>query len=196
MLKATLITAVSAMLFSVSGYVKNATPRNKSQHTKTSFQSLATPTRANNIADSALLKVGDKCPEFVFRDTSGYDGRNVKLSDLKGKYVLIDVWASWCAPCRAQYPYIVSLEAKMKNKAITFVSISIDSHVWRWKGPNLTQMGGIQWMVRDEVFEKAFGINAIPRFILLDKDGNVLNLKMPLPSHPELEQELNKLNGI
>nr|WP_184547810.1 TlpA disulfide reductase family protein [Mucilaginibacter sp. FT3.2]MBB6232745.1 thiol-disulfide isomerase/thioredoxin [Mucilaginibacter sp. FT3.2] len=194
MLKAIIITAVSTMLF--SGYVKNATPQNRNEPVKTSLQSAATPTGFNAVPDSTLLKAGDKCPDFVFRDTSGYDGRNVKLSDLKGKYVLIDVWASWCAPCRAQYPYLVSLEEKMKNKQITFVSISIDTRVFRWKTPMLDKMGGIQWMVRDETFERAFGINAIPRFILLDKTGSILNLKMPLPSHPELEQELNKLQGI
>ncbi|EHQ25231.1 TlpA family protein disulfide reductase [Mucilaginibacter paludis] len=194
MLKATIITAVSisAMLF--SGYIKNAPVRDKNEHLTTSYSLRANKGILN--ADTTLLKVGDKCPDFIFRDTTGYDGRNVKLSAFKGKYVLIDVWASWCAPCRAQYPHLVTLEEKMKNKAITFVSISIDTRIFRWKGPVLSKMGGIQWMVRDETFEKAFGINMIPRFILLDKKGNVLSLKMPLPSHPELEQELNKLKGI
>lgn len=195
MLKATTITAVaiSAMLF--SGYNRNANLGDRNKHFVNSSQSLATLTAFNAVADSNLVKVGDQCPDFVFRDTSGYDGHDVKLTSFKGKYVLIDVWASWCAPCRAQYPYLVTLEEKMKNKEITFVSISIDTRVFRWKGP-VSQMVGIQWMVRNEAFEKAFGINAIPRFILLDKKGNILNLKMPLPSHPELEEELNKLKGI
>jgi thiol-disulfide isomerase/thioredoxin len=194
MLKATIITAVSLSAALFSGYIKN-TPARKENEPSTISRHLG-PDKRILETDTTLLKAGDKCPDFIFRDTSGYEGNNVKLSDLKGKYVLIDVWASWCAPCRAQYPYLVSLEEKMKNKAITFVGISIDTRVFRWKGPVLKAMGGIQWMVKDAAFEKAFGINMIPRYILLDKKGNVLSLKMPLPSHPELEQELNKLEGI
>lgn len=144
-------------------------------------------------ADTTLLKVGDKCPEFIFRDTTGHNGNNVKLSSLKGKYVLIDVWASWCYPCRIQYPSLLALEEKMKGKAIAFVKISIDTHEWRWKG---LHKDGIQWMVRDTVFERAMGINTIPRYILLDKNGLIVDLNLPAPTHPELEEKLNKLKGI
>ncbi|WP_442591289.1 TlpA family protein disulfide reductase [Pedobacter sp. AW31-3R] len=180
MIKTIAITALSLSALLFSGYTKNSPSLN---HHKA-------------LADTTLLKVGDKCPDIVFRDTTGHEGLDVKLSSLKGKYVLIDVWASWCYPCRVQRPHLLALEEKMKNKAITFVGISVDTQEWRWRGPMLKEMGGIQWMVRDKVFEKAFGINTIPRFILLDKKGNVLSLNMPMPSHPELEQELNKLKGI
>lgn len=174
------VISFSALLFSV--YTENNISMNSIQPSAS--------------IDTVRLKAGDKCPEIVFRDTAGYDGNNVKLSDLKGKYVLIDVWASWCAPCRVQYPHFAALTKKMKDRKITFLSISIDTHVWRWKGPALNQMGGIQWKVKDETFEKVFGINTIPRYILLDKEGTVLNLNMTMPSHPELEQELMKLKGI
>ncbi|MCX2495280.1 TlpA family protein disulfide reductase [Pedobacter sp. PF22-3] len=150
----------------------------------------------NVVTDTIRLKVGDKCPDIIFQDTTGDQGNNVKLSELKGKYVLIDVWASWCAPCRSEYPHFSLLAKKMKDKEITFLSISLDTQVWRWKGPVLNQMGGLQWKVRDETFEKAFGINTIPRYILLDKNGIILSLNMTKPSKPELEQELIKLKGI
>jgi len=151
---------------------------------------------SNVVTDTIRLKVGDKCPDIIFQDTTGDQGNNVKLSELKGKYVLIDVWASWCAPCRSEYPHFSLLAKKMKDKEITFLSISLDTQVWRWKGPVLNQMGGLQWKVRDETFEKAFGINTIPRYILLDKNGIILSLNMTKPSKPELEQELIKLKGI
>ncbi|WP_083505219.1 TlpA family protein disulfide reductase [Pedobacter ginsenosidimutans] len=146
--------------------------------------------------DTTILKIGDKVPDIIFRDTCGFKGNDRKLSELKGKYVLIDVWASWCYPCRVQQPYLVALEKKMKNKAITFLSISIDTQLWKWKGPLLNKLAGLQWMVRDKSFEKAFAINTIPRFILLDKTGRVLSLNATMPSHSELEQELNSLKGI
>ena len=151
---------------------------------------------SNVVTDIIRLKIGDKCPDIIFQDTTGAQGNNVKLSQLKGKYVLIDVWASWCAPCRSEYPHFASLAKKMKDKKITFISISLDTQVWRWKGPVLNQMGGLQWKVRDETFEKAFGINTIPRYILLDKNGVILSLNMTKPSKPELEQELINLKGI
>jgi thiol-disulfide isomerase/thioredoxin len=189
MLKTTIIIAVSISATMFSGYVNGTKPTGKKEL-------LAISSKPTTFADTTLLKVGDKCPDIVFRDTTGYNGLDVKLSNFKGKYVLIDVWASWCSPCRAQYPHLVLLEEKMKSKAITFVSISVDSQVWRWKGPMLTKMGGIQWLIKDKVFEKAFGINTIPRYILLDKRGNILSLNMPSPLHPELEEQLNKLKGI
>lgn len=182
MLKTAIITVMSFSALLFSAYTENSSSLERKQPSIT--------------IDTIKLKVGDKCPDLVFRDTVGYEGNDVKLSNFKGKYVLIDVWASWCAPCRAQYPHFKALAAKMENKAITFVSISVDNQVWRWKGPILKQMGGIQWKVKDGTFEKVFGINTIPRYILLDKKGRVLSLSMTMPSHPELEQELYKLKGI
>ncbi|RKR81797.1 thiol-disulfide isomerase/thioredoxin [Mucilaginibacter gracilis] len=193
MVKTIAITTLSFSALLFNGYTNHIPSQGKNAHLQNLQHSSG---NVKTATDTLGLKAGDKCPDIVFRDTTGYNGHDVKLSSFKGKYVLIDVWASWCAPCRAQYPHLVLLENKMKNKEIVFVSISIDTRVFRWKGPALQSMGGIQWMVKDEGFEKAFGITTIPRFILLDKKGNVLNPKMPLPSHPELEQELNKLKGI
>jgi thiol-disulfide isomerase/thioredoxin len=190
MTKITIIMiSLSALL--LSGYIKK-TP---SLHLSV-YSGSANPSAVKAVADTTKLKVGDKCPDIIFRDTTGYEGKDVKLSQFKGKYVLIDVWASWCAPCRVQYPHFVALSKKMKDKAITFLSISIDNQVWRWKGIALNQMGGIQWKIRNETFEKAFGINTIPRYILIDKKGVILSLNMTMPSHAELEQELLKLKGI
>lgn len=157
------------------------------------LSSISSSANRGTYADTSVLKVGDQCPEFIFRDTTGHTGNDMKLSSLKGKYVLIDVWASWCYPCRVQYPDLLALEEKMKGKAITFVKISIDTQEWRWKG---LHKEGIQWMVRDNAFERAMGINTIPRYILLDKKGFIVDLNLPAPTKPELEEKLNKLKGI
>lgn len=148
-----------------------------------------------NRRDSSLLKVGDKCPDdLVFRDTSGKD---VRLTDLKGKYVFIDVWASWCAPCRAQQPYLAALEEKMKGKAITFVGISTDTYDFRWKGAMQgAKMKGHQWILKDLVFNYRFDVRGIPRYILLDKQSRIVDLRLVKPQDPQLEVQLNKLKGI
>lgn len=177
-IKIVAITICSALL--LSGYAIKAKAQNINKLT----------------ADTTLLKVGDSVPDIVFRDTTGHIGNGKKLSNLRGKYVVIDVWATWCYPCRAQQPHLVDLERKLKDKNITFVGISIDTQSWKWKGPYLAKLAGLQWMVKDKTFEKAFGITTVPRFILLDKMGKVLNLNLPMPSHPELAQQLNQLDGI
>ena len=123
------------------------------------------------VRDTAELKVGDRVPNFVFRDTAN---REVSLKQFRGKYVVIDVWASWCYPCRKEYPYLQELEEKMEGKNIVFVGISCDHVEWRWTGA-LGMMKGIQWWIAgDESFLKAFRADRIPRFILLDRKGRVL----------------------
>ena len=144
-------------------------------------------------ADTTALKKGDKCPEFVFKDAQGKDHR---LSELKGKYVFIDVWASWCYPCRKEYPYLQELEEKMEGKNIVFVGISCDHVEWRWTGA-LGIMKGIQWWIAgDESFLKAFRADRIPRFILLDRKGRVLELEMTRPSNAKTLDRLLKLKGL
>lgn len=188
------MTSFWAVVTVMTVFSKMVSPSKYGEATPQAFPLIES--RNSITMDTLQLKVGDKCPDIVFRDTTGYDGNDVKLSQLKGKYVLIDVWASWCAPCRTEYPHFALLAKNMKDKNITFLSISLDTQVWRWKGPSLNQMGGIQWKVKDDTFEKAFGINTIPRYILLDKNSIILSLNMTKPSNPELKQELIKLKGI
>lgn len=146
------------------------------------------------MKDTTKLKSGQKCPDFVFRDSAGKD---VALSQFKGKYVYIDVWASWCYPCRKEYPIFKQLRERMKGKNIEFVGISLDTQAFRWKGALQNyQMNGQQWIVRDTVFMTAFDIPTIPRYILLDQEGKILNSNMSRPSKPETENILYKLKNI
>jgi len=69
------------------------------------------------------LKKGEKSPLFKYKDINGYD---VALKDLKGKNVYIDIWATWCGPCKKEIPHLKEMEAKMHDQNIEFVSISID----------------------------------------------------------------------
>ncbi|WP_065219276.1 MULTISPECIES: TlpA family protein disulfide reductase [Butyricimonas] len=147
------------------------------------------------LRDTAELKAGDRVPEFVFRDTAN---REVTLKQFKGKYVVIDVWASWCYPCKQEYPTLKGLAEKYKDKKIEFVSLSCDTEVQRWRNELAWgKMSGYQWWIGgDESSMIAFRVGAIPRLILLDKKGRVLNLKLPKPSHPEFEKILEGLKGI
>ena len=130
---------------------------------------------------------------------ANYAGGTTKLEDLRGKYVYIDVWATWCGPCRAELPSLKKIEEKYKGKNIQFVSISVDvdKDLEKWKTfVKDKQLGGIQlfadknWM---SDFIKAFQINSIPRFILIDPNGKVVNADANRPSNSKLEEQLDAL---
>ncbi|WP_395053452.1 TlpA family protein disulfide reductase [Flavobacterium sp.] len=126
-------------------------------------------------------------------------GGKTKLEDLRGKYVYIDVWATWCGPCRAEIPFLKKVEAKYEGKKIEFVSISVDEdkdHAKWVKFVTEKQLGGIQlfadknWL---SDFIKSYGINSIPRFILLDPEGKVVSADADRPSDAKLVAQLDKL---
>lgn len=141
------------------------------------------------------LKVGDRSPEFKALDING---REVKVTDLKGKYVYIDVWATWCEPCKMEIPYLKELERKFQGKKIVFVSISSEKNRGKWSNMvKNEEMTGLQLSTGgDRSFMEAFRIDGIPRFILLDKKGRILNLYMTRPSNPKTEKTLRGLKGI
>ncbi|MWB95907.1 redoxin domain-containing protein [Flavobacterium sp. GA093] len=139
---------------------------------------------------------GKPSPEF---DYENYKGGKTKLADLKGKYVYIDLWATWCGPCRAEIPFLQKAEQKYHGKNIEFVSISIDKlkdhEKWK-KFVADKNLGGVQ-LFADKDWESEFvvkyGVTGIPRFILIDPNGNVVSADAPRPSSPELEAKLDTL---
>ena len=142
----------------------------------------------------------------AFTDYVAYKGGKKSLDSFKGKFVYIDVWATWCGPCIQQIPYLKELEEAYQNKNIEFVSISTDESrrnggSWeaaekKWRDfVKARQMGGIQlWSGKDFSFQKAYKINGIPRFILVDPNGNIVDANAPRPSNKKLITILNDLN--
>ena len=139
---------------------------------------------------------GSVAPTFNYENVAG---NKTKLQDLRGKYVYIDVWATWCGPCRGEIPSLARIEEKYKGKNIAFVSISVDEDKdhdkWK-KFVTDKQLGDIQLFADknwNSEFITSFGINSIPRFILIDPKGIVLNADAPRPSEPQLQEKLDSL---
>lgn len=132
-------------------------------------------------------------------DYENHAGGKTTLESLKGKYVYIDVWATWCGPCRAEIPSLKIIEEKYHGKNIEFVSISVDTDKDHEKWKNFVtdkQLGGKQLFADknwNSDFIKAFGINSIPRFLIIDPSGKVLDADALRPSNPELVKKLDKL---
>jgi len=150
--------------------------------------------------------MGEGKPSPKFENYVDYKGGKKSLDSFKGKYVYIDVWATWCGPCIAQFPYLKELKTIYKNKNIVFIGISTDEDSrnggsWeaaekKWRDfVKEKDLGDVQlWSGRDFSFQQAYEINAIPRFILIDPDGNILDANAPRPSDPNLKKLLDSFN--
>jgi len=137
-------------------------------------------------------------PKFI--DYENFEGGTTSLDDFKGKYVYIDIWATWCGPCLGQIPYLKKVEKKYHNKNIEFLSISIDQEKnydkWRSMVKD-RELGGVQLLADNNFnsqFIKDYAITGIPRFILLDPQGKIIDANAPRPSNEKLIQLFNKLN--
>lgn len=139
---------------------------------------------------------GTNSPTFNYEN---HKGGNTKLEDFKGKYVYIDMWATWCGPCRAEIPHLKNLEKEMHGKNIEFVSISIDpakdKEKWK-KFVTEKELGGVQLMADKDwnsQFVLDYAIQGIPRFILIDPNGKIVNADAPRPSSKEIKELLKGL---
>ncbi len=141
---------------------------------------------------------GKPSPKFI--DYENNAGGTMSLDDLKGQYVYIDVWATWCGPCKAEIPFLKKVEEQYHSKNITFVSISVDRTKDHDKWKQLIKdenLGGIQ-LLADKDFESQFVqdylIKGIPRFILIDTNGLIINSNAPRPSSQNLIELFNEYN--
>lgn len=144
------------------------------------------------------LTPGNASPTF---DYENYKGGKTALADLKGKYVYIDVWATWCGPCIGEIPSLKKVEHDFEGKNVEFVSISIDTPdaYQKWRDMIADkELGGTQLMSDNNwksEFIKGYAIDGIPRFILLDPEGNIVSSDAKRPSNPGLTEQLEELTS-
>jgi len=149
-----------------------------------------------NSKQQLLVLNGKESPKF--KGYENFSGGSVSLDDLKGRYVYIDLWATWCAPCRAEIPFLKEVESLYHDKNIVFVSISTDRQKdyekWR-KMVTEGKLSGIQlWAREDKTFTDAYMVAGIPRFILIDPKGYVISPDAPRPSEKKLIDLLDSLH--
>lgn len=146
--------------------------------------------------NAKAVEVGKPSPKF---DYENQKGGKTSLESLKGKYVYIDIWATWCGPCIKEIPSLQKVEAQYKGKNIAFVSMSVDTEKDHDKWRTFVaekKLGGIQLLADKEfnsAFIQAYGIMAIPRFILIDPNGTIVNSQAPRPSETALIDLFNEL---
>jgi len=171
-------------------------PKRESVYQKT-ISLMQSPEKKNEIIANynkmILLQTGNPSPDFKFKDKSG---QTYQLSDFKGKFIYIDVWATWCGPCLGEIPALKKLTDTLASKDIVFVSICVFDEKSSWeKMVTKKQLKGVQLFAEpgENSFVNEYMIQGIPRFILLDKSGRIVNANAKRPSEPLLLKELMEL---
>ncbi len=186
------LSAVYRYLASNEDKLKGFLPYMVAETTNKKMKSLG----ENTALATSVVAPGKKSPSFEYEN---FNGGTTQLEDFKGSYVFIDVWATWCGPCRLQSRYLEKLIPNYEGKNIKFVTISVDElnnyDVWKdmvakkkMKATHLYAEGF------SSDFIKAYGISGIPRFILLGPKGDIISNRAPNPSQPELEKLFETLD--
>ncbi|KQC02776.1 TlpA disulfide reductase family protein [Pedobacter sp. Hv1] len=153
---------------------------------------------AARVKEAMKLQAGAPSPTFNLPDTSGVLHN---LASFKGKVVYIDLWASWCGPCKEETPYLKKIVDRYKgNDKIEIISIAAFDAKNRERRYGIIKKDQMSWLQLEDTndsFAKSYQANFIPRFIIIDKQGNIVDSDAVRPSEPEklmaiLNQEINK----
>jgi cytochrome c biogenesis protein CcmG/thiol:disulfide interchange protein DsbE len=144
-------------------------------------------------ADIVILKLDEnKAPDFALKSS---DGKTIKLSDYKGKVVIIDFWATWCPPCRKGIPDLISIQNDYKNDVV-IIGISLDSEKTLKDVPGFIKSYGINYPIvfgDDKVVAAYGGIEGIPTAFVVDKKGNVVDKHVGLVSKDTYVNKIKEL---
>ena len=141
------------------------------------------------------LKEGVVAPTFNYADING---KFIGLENFKGKFVYIDIWATWCGPCIKELPFLEELQEKYNgNDKIVFTSISIDQDTEKWRTMvSDQQMKGVQ-LLADQAWQSSivrdYKISGIPRFLLIGPNGDIISVNAPRPSSERIKTKLASL---
>ena len=146
---------------------------------------------STRVKDMSKIAIGSEAPEIAMNNPAG---KTVPLSSLRGKYVLIDFWAAWCGPCRAENPHLVKVYDKFKDKNFEIYGVSLDANKDAWlKAINDDKLPWVhvsdlqRW---NSPVVKQYNISGIPFSVLLDPDGKIIAKGLRSAA---LEQQLNQI---
>ncbi|MBV9671053.1 MAG: TlpA family protein disulfide reductase, partial [Acidobacteriales bacterium] len=144
--------------------------------------------------------INKPAPEF---ELPSLDGKSVKLSDYKGKAVVLNFWATWCTPCKVEMPWLVDLEKKYQGQGVEIVGISMDD-LSRDKVKSFTREMGLNYPVlmgkesakNEEMLEEHYGgLEGLPTTFYIDRSGKIVETVEGLISKSEIESNIKKAMG-
>ncbi len=156
----------------------------------TSNNSNSAPNNTSNTAKNSNL-----APDFSWRDSSG---KIMHLSDLRGRIVMLDFWATWCGPCKMTIPHVEALYEKYKDKGVVVIGVDLDTAAHRNDVINFIKSHNMHYLVISDAkggVASQYGATSIPRFFIIDKKGGIAFTKIGYDPNMEkiISDEIDKL---
>jgi peroxiredoxin len=151
----------------------------------------------SSVKAAGLKPVSERkpAPDFELKDSMG---RTFKLSDYKGKIVLLNFWATWCGPCKIEIPWFMEFEKQHKDKGFAVLGISMDEEGWEVVKPFLDSVK-VNYRVAigsDSVAALYGGVDSLPTSFILDQKGRIASVHVGLVSKSAYQNEIEQLLGI
>ena len=147
-----------------------------------------------SAANAKAEKERKAAPEFELKDA---DGKTVRLSDYKGKVVLLDFWATWCGPCKIEIPWFIEFERSYKDKGFAVIGVAMDEEGWTIVKPFISELA-INYRIlqgSDATAALYGGVDALPTTFLIDRSGKIAATHVGLTGRDDFEDGIKKLIG-
>lgn len=134
-------------------------------------------------------------PDFALKDSTG---KTVKLSDFRGKVVLLNFWATWCGPCKMEVPWFMEFEQKHKDQGLVVLGVAMDDDGWDVVKPYLERYRVNYRVVMGtpEIADLYGGVESLPTTFLLDREGRVARTHIGLVSKKDYQDDIDQLLGV
>jgi peroxiredoxin len=150
------------------------------------------PSRTVSAQSLKSSKDRKPAPDFELKDVNG---KVIRLSDYKGKAVMIDFWATWCGPCQVEIPWFIDFQRKYKDQGFVVIGVSLDDDGWKAVTPFAEKMK-INYpivMGNDPTADLYGAAEALPTTVLIDRNGNVASIHVGLAGKQEFQDAIEKL---
>jgi cytochrome c biogenesis protein CcmG/thiol:disulfide interchange protein DsbE len=131
-------------------------------------------------------------PPFTLRDARG---QTVRLSDYRGKVVLLDFFATWCGPCKIEIPWFIEFERRYKDRGFSVIGVAMDDEGWDVVRPYVVALRmNYRVLVGDDATGQAYGgIDALPTTFLIDREGNIVDRHVGVTHRGDFEDGIERL---